>query len=168
MRLLAIDPGTTESAWVLLDGGLPLACGQEDNAHVLRRLYQEFPGTHPLAIEMPRARGQPAGNDLFDTLVWIGRFTEAWMAKGTPHTVAVPSRQEIVYHLCGVRNVPRADAAIRQILIDRYGPGKDKALGTKKHPGPLYGVKRDIWQALAVGVYALDALHGGPTKGISA
>jgi hypothetical protein len=43
------------------------------------------------------------------------------------------------------------DANIRQALIDIYG-GNDKAIGNKKTPGPLYGIKGDLWAALAVAV----------------
>ena len=53
-------------------------------------------------------------------------------------------------HLCGH---PRAkDPNIRQALLDRFGPGREKALGTKKAPGALYGIKGDEWAALAVAI----------------
>jgi hypothetical protein len=41
-------------------------------------------------------------------------------------------------------------------MIDRFGPGKEKAIGRKATPGPLYGVKKDIWSALAIACYHLD------------
>jgi hypothetical protein len=53
-------------------------------------------------------------------------------------------------HLC--KSTKANDASIRQALIDRYGPGKERAIGTKKAPGPLYGVKADVWAALALAV----------------
>jgi hypothetical protein len=40
---------------------------------------------------------------------------------------------------------------VRQALIDRLGPQ-----GTKKNPGPTYGMRSHLWAALAVGVYAWD------------
>jgi hypothetical protein len=43
------------------------------------------------------------------------------------------------------------DANIRQALIDRFG-----AVGTKKMPGPLFGVSSHYWAALAVAVYAAE------------
>jgi hypothetical protein len=46
--------------------------------------------------------------------------------------------------------VRATDANIRASLIDRYGPGKDSAIGSKRSPGPLYGLKGDEWSALAV------------------
>jgi hypothetical protein len=53
-------------------------------------------------------------------------------------------------HLCG--NTRAKDGNIRQALLDRFGPGKAIACGTKKQPGPLYGVSKDVWQALALAV----------------
>jgi hypothetical protein len=35
-------------------------------------------------------------------------------------------------------------------LLDRFGPGREVAVGTKRAPGPLYGIKGDEWSALAV------------------
>jgi len=35
-----------------------------------------------------------------------------------------------------------------------YGGTRDAAVGTKKTPGPLYGVSGHAWQALAVAVVA--------------
>jgi hypothetical protein len=40
---------------------------------------------------------------------------------------------------------------VRQALIDRLGPQ-----GTKKNPGPTYGMRSHLWAALAVAVYAGD------------
>jgi len=41
------------------------------------------------------------------------------------------------------------------ILIDRFGKQ-----GTKKHPGPLYGITKDIIAAFAVAVTWLDQRKG--------
>jgi hypothetical protein len=43
------------------------------------------------------------------------------------------------------------DSNIRQALIDRFGEP-----GTKKVPGLLYGIKKDEWSALALGVFWHD------------
>src|SRR5690606_4735562 len=79
-----------------------------------------------------------------------GRFIQACQAPSTK-----VYRKDVKLHLCGS---PRAkDANIRQSLLDRFGPGKEKAVGTKQNPGPLYGVKSHMWAALAVAVYWWDA-----------
>jgi hypothetical protein len=52
-----------------------------------------------------------------------------------------------------VRQRRAKDQNIRQALIDRLGPP-----GTKKNPGPTYGVTSHMWSALAVAVTAHDKL----------
>jgi hypothetical protein len=66
-------------------------------------------------------------------------------------------RKDVKLHLC---NSPRAkDANVRQALLDRLGPQ-----GTKKAPGPTYGVKSHEWAALAVAVYGWDQIFGRSTN----
>ncbi len=43
------------------------------------------------------------------------------------------------------------DANISQALRDRFGEK-----GTKAHPGWFYGVSKDVWSAIAVGVAYYD------------
>jgi hypothetical protein len=156
MRILAIDPGPEESAWLIYDsfGLRPIAqSGIEENDRLLSRLQEEGAGRNysqnPLVIEMIASYGMPVGKEVFETCVWIGRFIEAW-----PCFCQRFYRNDIKMHLCG--SVRAKDANVRQALIDRFGPGKDKAIGTKKAPGPLYGLKKDLWSALAVAVTADD------------
>ena len=51
--------------------------------------------------------------------------------------------------LCG--SARATDANLRAALLDRYG-GSGRAIGTRKAPGPLYGVKSHAWAALALAV----------------
>lgn len=142
MRVMSIDPGTAESAWIVLDAGRPVSFGKYPNENLIN-LVRSKPARH-LVVEMIASYGMPVGEDVFLTCVVIGRLIEAWSGAH-----ALMKRQAVKLHLC---NSPRAnDATIRQALIDRFG-GKTKAIGSKKQPGPLYGVKGDIWQALAVAV----------------
>ena len=46
------------------------------------------------------------------------------------------------------------DSLVRQRLIEMHGGDRASAVGTKKAPGPLYGVASHAWQALAVAVVA--------------
>jgi len=64
-------------------------------------------------------------------------------------------------HLC--KNNRAKDANIRQALLDRFpatGGGKAPQIGTKKQPGPLYGVTSHLWSALAVAVTWADTQPG--------
>lgn len=150
-RILAIDPGNERSAWCEFEDGELSEVGTENNDGVLDwlRTGVTIKGA-TLCVEMIASYGMPVGREVFDTCLWIGRFMEAWEARGGH--VQLVYRKDVKMHLCG--DMRAKDANIRQALIDMYGPGKDKAIGTKKSPGPLYGVHGDEWAALAVAVTA--------------
>jgi hypothetical protein len=149
VSLLAIDPGNEESAYVILDGDRLVEFAKVENDVLLARLPFFRDVADELAIEMIASYGMPVGREVFDTCVWIGRYVQAWDA---PYTRVF--RKDVKLCLCGQ---PRAkDGNIRQALIDRYG-GKDRAIGKKHSPGPLYGVSADVWAALAVAVTHKEA-----------
>ena len=144
--LLAIDPGTTHSGWVIMRDGQVWNSGVFANDEVLE-MIQVTPV--PIAIEMIASYGMAVGKEVFETCVWIGRFVQAAGAD----RVRLVYRKDVKLHLCGS---PRAkDANIRQALIDRWG-GKAEAVGTVKKPGPLYGVKSHAWAALGVAITAME------------
>lgn len=152
MSLLAIDPGTTESAYLQWNGAEVLDFGKRPNDEVLdyvreRRKYrQEGRAAHTrhLAIEMVASYGMPVGREVFETCVYIGRLVEAW---GGPYTFIY--RTKVKAALCN--HVKASDAHVRQALLDRFG-GKVKALGNVKAPGPLHGITGDVWSALAIAI----------------
>ncbi len=148
-RLLAIDPGTTESGWVLLEDGRVLDSGVSDN-HDLLRWVQAGQGAQLLAIEMIAGMGMTVGQTTFETTRWIGRFQQAW---AEPEEVQLVYRREVKSCLCG--NQQAKDPNIRQALLDIFpatGGGERPQIGTKARPGPLYGVTSHAWSALAVAV----------------
>ena len=149
MTILAIDPGTTESAWVLYVNGEIIDKGQDANENLLETLrfcdFQESP--LKMYIEMVASYGMPVGKTVFETCVWIGRFVESY--GGYWQYVY---RKDVKMHLCG--QVKAKDSNIRQAIMDLYGSERSIAIGTKKAPGPLYGVSKDIWAALGVAIYA--------------
>lgn len=140
-KVLAIDPGTQQSACAEFQFGRLTGFYIKQNADMLAWIRSYSAEWH-MPIEMVASYGMPVGEEVFETVVWIGRFIEAFKGK---HTKI--KRKEVCLTLC---NSPRAnDSAIRQRIIDLYG-GKDKAIGRKKTPGPLYGVHDDEWAAIAV------------------
>lgn len=153
MKILAIDPGQHESAWLVFEteSGHPDDFGIEPNEKILPIIDAlNFTCRH-LVIEMVShyGTGMPVGKSVFDTCVWIGRFVQCWESTSAlPH--ALLTRQTIKAVLCG--SARAKDANVRQALIDLYGGSMKAAKGTKKAPGPLYGVKTHIWSALAVAV----------------
>jgi len=156
MLILAIDPGTTESGWVLFDGERVHSSAVENNEAMLERVRHWQSGV-TLAIEMVASYGMPVGREVFETCVWIGRFQQAWHS---PDQVRLVYRKDVKLHLCGS---PRAkDPNVRQALIDLFpatGGGKCPQIGVKAKPGPLFGVSTHAWPALGVAITARHQLR---------
>lgn len=149
--LLAIDPGYRESHYVVLDSPGPrvMESWSGANEQLLDDLrsntaLRSFLYDHVL-IESMDPFGLRLGRETMDTILWIGRFMEAGRAELVPRSL-------IKMTLCGTRRAD--DASIRRVLMDRIGKP-----GTKKEPGPTYGVSGHRWQALAVAVTWLE-MHG--------
>ncbi len=158
VTLLAIDPGDTHSAYVIFHTGIPLEFEKINNAELAdrirnaRRSHTRWRDIDRVAIEMIASYGMPVGKEVFETCLWIGRFAEAWESNVNdwpPAVVSLVYRREVKLHLCG--SMKAKDGNVRQALIDRYG-GKERAIGKKANPGPLFGVTADVWSALAIAV----------------
>lgn len=148
LRVLAIDPGPTESAMVDWNGeeiGLSM---KEKNELILERVRKNWQDCTLLAIEQIKSYGMKVSDSVFDTVFWTGRFWQAW--KGDK--LRVP-RMSVKMHLC--HDSRAKDGNIRQALIDRLGPP-----GVKAKKGITYGLKGDEWQALALAVYCFDVENG--------
>jgi len=161
-EVVAIDPGTRESAILRFDGERVWFPRIDDN----RKLLADYGGVHTkrstvFAIERFMPYGQRLDVGSLETVWWSGRFYED--LRGDNTILRVP-RRDVKSHLLGRASGKDAnDAAIRSALVDRFGgiDGKKKAVGTKAEPGPLYGVKKDLWAALAVAVTVWDARSDG-------
>lgn len=142
MRVFAIDPGTIESGYVIFENGKIIDSGVEVN-EILRDSLK-IRDYDVLALEMVACYGMPVGKEVFETCLWIGRFIECSKRK---HKLI--ERRDVKLHLCG--NVRAKDGNIRQAIIDKLGPK-----GTKKEPGPTYGISSHAWQALALALTATN------------
>ena len=146
-RILAIDPGSEQSAWLLwmdaeTQGVRDFGIASNDELLTDLRRVTWYPDV--VVIEKIESYGMAVGREVFDTVHWAGRFTEA--ARPTP-VVQLP-RRAVKLAICG--DTRAKDANIRQALLDRFGGSAAK--GTKAAPGPLYGISRDVWSALAIAV----------------
>jgi hypothetical protein len=149
--VLAIDPGSFQSAWLQYDGSRPTAFGITANDILVKALRSDgVPDV--VVIEEMRSFMRRVGGEVFDTVRWAGIFEEA--VRPTP--VVLLGRKDVVVHLCG--SAAANDADVRAALLDRFG-GKDAAIGRKGSPGPLSGISRDVWSALAIAVMYTIA-HG--------
>lgn len=152
-KLLAIDPGTEQSAWVVVDlpSMRPVLHGMEKNEAVLERFRNLL--IENAVIEMVASYGMPVGREVFETCVWIGRFKQVLADRGI--RTGFVYRKEEKQLICG--SMRANDATIKRALIDRFAykvPNKGK--GTKAKPGWFYGFRADIWQAYAVAVTAVE------------
>lgn len=150
LRILALDPGTEETGFCLYDTILrkPIDSGVAQNNRMLFSMAEHRPDL--LAVEMIASYGMPVGKEIFETCVWIGRFKQRWLDR-CHGDVSLIYRKDVKMHLCG--SFKAKDANIRQRLIDIIGKP-----GTKKNPGPTYGIKSHAWPALAVAVTVADGI----------
>lgn len=112
-----------------------------------------------LVIEWPQSHGLPVGESVFRTCYWVGRFAAAF----TGDSVIEVTRPDIVRHFCSCthykdpetgKRKPVTKANVKAALYERFGGDRSKAIGTKKKPGPLYGMKGEhVFDALACAVW---------------
>jgi Holliday junction resolvasome RuvABC endonuclease subunit len=170
MKILAIDPGTVQSGWVIYDTKKPddpidvsqtvrevtgkaakmMDIVENNGLRFIildKKLWDEF------VIEEIESYGpkHQIGKETIRTIEWIGRFEEcAAQRYWSMHRL---TSRDVRLHLCGYMGADKP--AIRRALLDRFGPQ-----GTKKKPGVLYGVREHIWSALALAVVFADRAEG--------
>lgn len=145
-RILAIDPGTEQSGFVVWDNGVVEADTLSNEQMLNRIIRNNFGGLDLCGIEMVASYGMAVGKEIFETVFWIGRFYER-AYRYSPTTRVF--RKDVKIHICGTAKAK--DANIRQALIDKHGP-----TGSKNNRGPLYGISGHLWSALAVADYLAD------------
>lgn len=150
--LLSIDPGTSLSAFVVVDIDTYeiLDKGKVENDIFMQKIvkggYYDF-----LCVEGMSSYNQPIGQETMDTIFLSGRFYQV-----AEDRASVIKRHEVKTHF----ELPRkcnADSYIRIVLIDRFAKhDKQRGRGTKANPDWFYGVTADIWQAYALAVCWID------------
>jgi len=158
MKVIAIDPGSTKSAMVIMDGETlrPLYTHLMENEELRMYIskFLHFEEQDRGAIEMMQSYGNLIGKDVLETCVWIGRFYETLRRK-----LYVPPgyvyRMEEKMHIC--HSSKAGDAEIRRALIDRFCDHDFRnGRGTKANPDFFAGVKADLWAAYAVGLTYIE------------
>jgi hypothetical protein len=152
----AIDPGPKESALVSIGSDARIRHYEQAENSVLRQklcgarnnpYYQPallvIEYTPPYALTTKGGRAN-VPREVVDTAIEIGRFIECFGGE-----FELLHRQRVKSQLTGLAN--SKDGQVIDALCDRYGGSRKDAKGTKKCPGPLFGLKADLWQALAVG-----------------
>jgi hypothetical protein len=184
--ILAIDPGNTQSGWVLgtpdktVLGGLIMdEYGITPNIELRQQIHAgEFDCKNTrLVIETPKPRGMPTAGEEMETLIAIGRFIQLWMIAGGRWSFVF--RQDVKLHLTGSSKAK--DGNISQAIKDRFG-GEQKSIkclqckgrgklglgknrqncatcqgsGLFKGAGPLHGVTSHVYAALGVALWWAD------------
>lgn len=177
--VLAIDPGSRESAWMIYDG-TPRSWAKEPNDTIVKCLRARTFAARNLVIESMVNYAATVGAETFDAIRWAGRFQEAWAINFGEDSVSYLTRPEVKLHLC--QSMRAKDKDVREALITRWG-GEDKAIGGEKCPhckgkghfgrtrspcaacgvtglqsprGVLHGITSDCWSALAIGTTWTD------------
>lgn len=164
MIYIGIDPGTESSALVEYDAETHTIASAviRPNPEIEALLF-EYPKlacsaeVARLAVEEIQSYGKPVSSTVFRTVFWSGRFCAAWDAEVITRGKLVPRRKVKSYFaLSGASS----DASIRKALESAFpatgldSKKKPSSFGTKKAPGPLYGVTKDALAALAVAITA--------------
>lgn len=170
----AIDPGPETSALVIFDVHQfkPVEMIEAVNPEIRLRLRRDIGRPNSLALieYTPPYTMQTKGGHAYvpsqvvTTAIELGRMVEVVdQASGGGHFVLI-SRGDVKKHLLGRAN--GNDTAVGAAILDRYGGTTTKAKGTKKEPGPLYGLSGNhLRAALAVAITYLEKKgHESPWK----
>jgi hypothetical protein len=139
---MGLDPGTSQSALVILDGNRILDHLLDSNEVVLGYLEKCETPEIPLVIEQMASMGMAVGQEVFATVFWSGRFAQAY-----GYQFFQLPRVQVKRHLCGTHRA--TDTNVRAALLDLWG-GKEKAIGRKASPGPLHGIHSHLFSALGI------------------
>ncbi len=136
-RILAVDPGTLQSGYVLYDGRV-ITSGVMPNEDLLKIVADD--NSDVLAIEKIVNQGNLIGQETIDSVEWIGRFQQAW---GCPEDVLKIPRRDVkkALGIPGSSDDAKVNARLRELIGEK---------GTKANPGPTFGVSSHAWAALGV------------------
>jgi len=148
--LLAIDPGPATCGLVAYDTDaqrVTRAHAELTWPDVRHAMFGYLPSGARVVCERTQA-GPPSG-DVVRTTEVVGRVMEWCDSTRTP--LELLYRREVLATL-GISARGAKDALVRATLIDLHGTSKAGAVGTRRAPGPLYGVTSHAWAALALAV----------------
>lgn len=147
--VFAIDGGNKLSGFAILESKNKilrddtLTFGKIPNEDLLP-LIESWAHKADFALEFPYPRrGMLVAYEVFLMTAWLGRFQQVINQLGGQHFKIFRHRQKATLCNSGAAN----DSQIRKAVLDILG-----TQGTKLSPGPTYGVKADVWQALATGL----------------
>lgn len=155
MKILGLDPGSSESAFVIWDTELEEILNHSiPNNYLLEKLLEEEKLVNQgdvVIIEMFQNFGKKAnaGASIFYSCIFIGKVLKI-CERLKVKTVLIPRKTIVSHH---TRTVTSSDSTVRRVMLQKFPKG------TAKKPGVSYGLKEDEWQALAAVSYYLEKLE---------
>jgi hypothetical protein len=145
MKVIGIDPGTTDGAVVVWDTAERKVILHEikPNAELLEWLRTQTMANN-VSCETIMSYGQRVGMETFETCFFIGQVMEICHQRKQVFN-AIRRKDVILVHCCSNK---ASDADVRAAMIAYVGPP-----GTKKAPGPTYGMNSHMWSALAIATF---------------
>ena len=150
MILVALDPGPVTSGLVVYDTDAQRVI--RSHAELVWPDVRRLLSDHLLSgagVVCERTQAGPPSTDVVRTTEMVGRVMEWCDSTRTP--LELLYRREVLAGL-GVSARGPKDALVRSALIDLHGTSRALAVGTRRAPGPLYGVTSHAWAALALAV----------------
>ena len=150
MKILAVDPGTEMSGFVVFNSETRQVeeSGVVENEELIKR--SSWADADILVIECVQSYGMSVGQTTFETVLWSGRFIQYAVSNKIPYK-KLYKKKDINPAICFTPNAK--DKNIRRAVLDMFEPtggGKNPEIGTKSLPGPLFGVNSHAISALAV------------------
>lgn len=145
MNVIGIDPGTNDGAVVVWDTEARKIVFHDikPNNDLLEWLRTQTLATR-VSCETIMSYGQRVGAETFETCFFIGRVMEICFNRGQEFNPI--RRKEVIMVHCASNKA--TDADVRAAMIAYAGPP-----GTKKAPGPTYGIASHEWSALAIATF---------------
>ena len=152
--IMAIDPGPRASGYVLYDAADREVTAAVKDADIdqVRRCMDYFADLaermgYPFFVVCERTQAGPPSTQVVLTTEVVGRIVEMAHNKGVPCHLYY--RRQVLQALNCARKGNK-DSLVRVACIELHGGDRKTAVGTKKEPGPLYGVTSHAWQALGL------------------
>lgn len=165
--IIGIDPGPSTSGFVVMETGrgvLPCVRWSDaavDSADLARLAASALIDYDPaiVAIEWLTTYGRAVGASVLDTARIVGQVEGVLKERRSHAEVVLVTRPDVCHELCQSRSATKAQ--VRAACLAIYsaegvpqGGGACRQVGTKRDPGPLYGVRSHAWDALATALAA--------------
>jgi len=152
MLILGIDPGPRTSGLVLYKTdrngpGVVIQAVKDASLYTVRGFIDSLNAVPDACVVVERTQAGPPSTQVVLTTEVVGRIMERCDSQGIRCDTYY--RRDVLQALACARTGNK-DSLVRMACIELHGGDKSTAIGSKKTPGPLYGVTSHAWQALGV------------------